>query len=190
MLYKVANTNLVLGIDIDNVINNLQQPVIKLIKQELHKDVDINHYNFFKDLHMNDSQRHDFFLKYAEWLFHNVKPQWRVAFYLQKLSEEYKIILITARQYNLAEMTVKWLKKYNIYYDELYFNAGDKVDACEFYNTEYMVEDSPWNLKKLNKANLKTLIFNQPYNQDVSENELAKRVYSWEDIYNFLILQE
>lgn len=189
MLYKFATNELpILGVDIDNVINDLQQPIIKLIKRVLHKDVDLKHYDVFKDLNMNDSQRYNFLNEHTQWLFDNIKPQWRVKFYLDKLKEFYQIILITARPYSLADISVRWLNKYAIYYDNIYFNAGDKVDVCKFVNTAYMIDDSPWNLRKLHKSRIKTLIFNQPYNHTVTEDELAVRVYSWENIYNKLVI--
>ena len=189
MLYKFATNELpILGVDIDNVINDLQQPIIKLIKRVLHKDVDSKHYDVFKDLNMNDSQRYNFLNEHTQWLFDNIKPQWRVKFYLDKLKEFYQIILITARPYSLADISVRWLNKYAIYYNNIYFNAGDKVDVCKFVDTAYMIDDSPWNLRKLHKSGIKTLIFNQPYNQTVTEDELAVRVYSWEDIYNKLVI--
>ena len=189
MLYKFAEEKLVLGVDIDNVLNNFQEVMGKLVKRKLKKEPDITNYDLYHGLNMNDSQRHEFYKENQDWINNNMKVEWRASFYMEKIKQKYKIVIITARHFDVAPETTLWLEEHSIPYDEIHFNTGDKVDACKFLNVEYMVEDSPWNLRKLNKEGIKTLIYNQPFNQKVSETELATRVNNWEDIYNFLILQ-
>ena len=189
-LTRVAvNNQPILGVDIDNVINNMQQVILQVIKKKLGKSVEPEVYDIFKKLNMNDSQKYHFLEDNWSIIMEKIQPQWRVSFFLNKLKDKYKIILITAQPYEIAEITVNWLKKYHINYDDIRFNAGDKVAACKFFKVEYMIDDSPWNLRKLNKEQVKTLIFNQPYNQNVSETEFATRVYSWDDIYQKLMLE-
>ena len=186
-MYKLKEKK-ILGIDIDNVINNLQEPLVQLIRKKLHIKVDTSKYDLFENSNMTDSQRYKFFNDNSDWLHQHVKPNWRCAFYIKKLRVQFYIILITARHFDIAPETQNWLKKYDILYDELHFNTGDKVDACKYFKVNYMIEDSPFNLRKLNKSGISTLIYDQPYNKSISETDIATRVYSWEDIYNKLVV--
>jgi len=187
-MYRFAQ-KLILGVDIDNVINNFYIPMSKLIEKKFKIKVDVTKYDLFDKLNMNDSARRKFYEDNIEWLDNNIKPNWRCSLYLHKLQSYFKIIILTARHYNIAPETQNWLIRYDIPFDEIHFNTGNKVDACKFFKVNYMIEDSPFNLRKLNKEGIATLIFNQPFNQRVAETEIATRVTSWEDIYNKLVLR-
>lgn len=50
-----------------------------------------------------------------------------------------------------------------------------------------MIDDSPWNILALQKNGIDCLAYDQPYNQRIKDNQFINRVYSWKDIYEFLI---
>ena len=177
----------ILGIDIDGVLNNLYKPLSILIKKEFGKKVDITNYDMFSNIDITESEKREFCNKHEKYLNTHVEAEWRCQFFLNKISQFYSLYLITARHYDIASNTIMWLNKNNIPFDEILFNCGDKVDCCQFLKTKYMIDDSPWNIRKLNKNQISCLIYDRPYNKQVKETKFIQRVENWQDIYNIVL---
>ncbi len=82
----------------------------------------------------------------------------------------------------MKKIVVNWLKKYKIYYDELIFSSGTKLDSLIDKHIDVMIEDTPKNILAQSKF-CKVLCYDARYNKDV-ENENVIRIYSWYDIYD------
>lgn len=175
-----------LGVDIDGVLNNFHTAVSKVIKKQFHKDVDPTNYDLFKGIQISDSGRKAFLKDHMEQINEETQLEWRVVEYLSRIQREYEICIITARSYDIAKETIEWLNNNAIPYDDVYFNSGEKIDVCQWLNTEWMIDDSPWNIRKLNKNKIKCMVFDQPYNSTVKETEYTTRVSSWQEIYEIL----
>jgi 5'(3')-deoxyribonucleotidase len=76
-----------------------------------------------------------------------------------------------------------WLRKNEFNYTDVLFNCGNKVDACKFKGVDFMVDDSPHNLKALHAGKIPYIVFDQTYNQDIYGEEF--RAKTWNDMYNF-----
>lgn len=101
----------------------------------------------------------------------------------------WKIVLITARpqwQYKrLHSDTVFWLQKHGFVYDLLLFSRN-KVEAIYEHVQPawpaYFVEDHPSNAVALAEAGIHVLMYDQPYNRNVSAKGALTRVASWTEI--------
>ena len=185
-IVRVAkNEKLNLGVDIDNCLNNLNVHLLKLIKKYYKVKIDESIYDIWDKLGISDKEKISFLTKHQDELQLDIEQHCR--YYLRKLQNLYNIYIITARPYSFAKETIYWLDRNNIPYDEIYFRAGNKVDACKFLNIKYMIDDSPWNILSLQKNEIPCLIYDRPYNQRIKNNQFVNRVYSWKDIYKFLI---
>lgn len=84
-------------------------------------------------------------------------------------------------------MTIKWLKKYDIEYDKLIltnaYNHQEKADICIKNNVDIMIDDSINVCLKCSESGIKSLLFNTEYNK----NEIRfTRVNNWEEIFNYI----
>ena len=158
-----------------------------MLNKELKIKVDIHNYDFFSQTKLTETEKRQFILDHSQELDKKLTPEWRCQFFLKKLAKYYKLNIVTARKYNQAASTIEWLDKNDIPYDNIYFNTGDKLDVCNFLNTQYMIDDSPWVVRKLNKNNVYSLIYNRPYNHMVKESQYTRRVNNWQEIYQILV---
>ena len=88
---------------------------------------------------------------------------------------------------NPYDMTVEWLKKYDICYDKLIltnaYNHQEKADICVNNNIDLMIDDSSIVCEKCLENGIKPLLFTTLYNQKELRFE---RVNNWEEIYNYI----
>lgn len=95
------------------------------------------------------------------------------------------IYIITARSINynteIPNLTKEYLKKNEIYYDEIIFGAGTKGDVCLENKIDVMIDDNFENCMCVKNMGIKALYFN---NDNIDTDEL-ECVYNWLDIYNY-----
>jgi len=102
---------------------------------------------------------------------------------LEKLcSEGHKIYLLTARFGVLAKVTEDWLKRKGIPYTELLqLTEGEKYRAN--VNIDLIVEDCLQDALEWSQKVKNVLVYDHPWNKTLNLNNLIKRVYSWDEIY-------
>lgn len=84
----------------------------------------------------------------------------------------------------------KWIRKHNLRFKEIYYCSEktvctDKLNGCRKFNVEIMIEDKPDVAVYLAEKGIQVLLFDAPYNRSISNTNII-RVYSWENIYNYL----
>lgn len=187
-----------IGIDIDGVLNSQYNFCIdygtKFCK-ELGKYnlVNINVIDTTDMFLWGEENAHKFWDKYRKKLVINLPAKPFANEVIQKLKEENnEIYIITARKNNdewfaeslkhyVEDITKRWLKDNNIYYDDIFFDVKNKGEFCRKNKIDIMIEDDPKNLRDLiNNTNI--IIYDYPYNRNV-EFEKIDRAYSWYDIY-------
>ena len=174
-----------IGIDIDGTINNFQDVATDILKREHGLDWSGDTYEIYKG--MTIAQIQEFTDKYEDEFIRAVSPLENSCEVIRNwINQKHQVYLITARGYSMAEHTMTWLRRNSVFYTDIYFNCGDKVDCCKWKDVQVMIEDSPHNLKSLNKNNVPYVIFDQKYNKDIYGGLL--RTSDWlkiEDFVNF-----
>lgn len=191
-----------IGIDIDDTISNSYEFLFNYAQkfdiEILGKNGDINEFGdcknpfYFSELHNWTKEETKKFLEmyYIESIS-SVQPKLLASEILQKLKNNgHKIILITARfeldmQNTVQELTLKWLEKYNIPYDEIILYVDDKVEIVEDKKIDIFIDDSFTNCKKIADNGIKTFLMDSKVNQKLNADNI-KRVYSWPYLYNEL----
>jgi len=191
-----------IGIDIDDTISNTydllfnyaQEYTINTLKRsgdiiELKKS---NSHNYCAIMHnWNEAEEIDFYIKYYKNLLQDIQPKLYSVEIINKLREEgHKIYLITARYQGPVDVdykkeTINWLKKYQINYDGLTFEAkipNDKLSAIKKNNVQIFIDDSFGNCKLASENGIKTYIMDSKVNLDVKEDNIT-RIYSWPHFY-------
>ena len=184
-----------IGIDIDNVISNFNDELLKeYLKHDkelrntgiINKDVFIR-YGMFD---WTEKEETEFYKNSIERIAIKLKPIHRATETIKKLKEDgNEIIIISGRnngEYNNPyKLTEEWLAKYNIVYDKLIltnaYNKEEKANVCKENNIDIMIEDSTQTAVNIEKVGTKVLFMNTRYNKN---NENFEKVSNWKEIYS------
>ena len=184
-----------IGIDIDNVISNFNDELLKeYLKHDkelrntgiINKDVFIR-YGMFD---WTEKEETEFYKNSIERIAIKLKPIHRATETIKKLKEDgNEIIIISGRnngEYNNPyKLTEEWLAKYNIVYDKLIltnaYNKEEKANVCKENNIDIMIEDSTQTAVNIEKVGTKVLFMNTRYNKN---NENFVKVSNWKEIYS------
>lgn len=187
-----------IGIDIDNVISNFNEELLKAYiehDKELRNTGIINkNAEYIRNgmFDWTDEEEKTFYKENIERIAINLKAIEGASKYIKKLKQDgHTIYIISGRDngeytdpYN---MTKNWLEKYDIVYDKLFlvdaYNSHSKTEICLENNIDIMIDDSKRMCTDIKKYGIRALLMDTPYNRDTNEFE---RVNSWEEIYNKL----
>jgi 5'(3')-deoxyribonucleotidase len=148
-------------LDIDGVLRDINTTFCKLLLEQYNYKVDYNDFNcyWFTNTIMNDLPNFNskkFMIDNKIEIFGNSKPYYENIEILDKLSEKYKIKIVSAQFNETEKITDKWLNKYKILknVDEVIYTTNKKaikgdflVDDCIhnlFYKNDICVA-RPWN---------------------------------------------
>ncbi|MGN1200749.1 MAG: hypothetical protein ACI4R8_00595 [Candidatus Caccovivens sp.] len=184
-----------IGIDVDDCIcNTLEMDYACAcfkMKNRLPKEIDKTYYDVTKTFEMEDGEL--FYVKEKEYIMkHNsMYPKVFVKEVIKNLRKKgFKIIFITARydkfwngkaKYYLK----KWLKKFDIQFDEINVNVSNKGEYCINNKIDCLIEDNCENVKFANNYGIKSILIKTSYNQDY-KNELNTFAENWLDVYSIL----
>ena len=188
-----------LGIDIDNVISNFNEELLKeYIKHDkelrntgiINKNADYIRRGMFD---WSEDEERSFYRDNIERIVKDLKVKEGAKEYIDKLKSDGHIIyIITGRDngeytdpYN---MTKKWLDNNSIYYDKLILTNAykndkhGKTEKCLENNIDIMIDDSVHICQDCIDNNITTLLMDTPYNKKVD----IPRVHNWKELYEFI----
>lgn len=188
-----------IGIDIDNVISNFNEALLKeflIHDKKLRNKGIVNENADYITRGMFDWSKNevkDFYKNNIERIAQNLDVIDGAKKYIDKLKKDgHTIIIISARDngeysdpYNL---TKGWLSKFDIYYDKLVLTNNLKNDksaktrVCLENNVVFMIDDSEITCKDCIENGISALLMDTPFNRC----EQMKRVYSWKEIYQII----
>lgn len=185
-----------IGVDIDNVLSNFNEVLLNDYinhDKELRNNGIINNNVYIRKMFdWSEDEEKQYYKENIERLASLFKPIKDCSKYIKKLRDNGNFIYIISgrdngeysNQYNI---TINWLKKYNIEYDKLIltnaYNHQEKADICIGNNIDIMIDDSITVCIKCFENNIKSLLFNTEYNKNETR---FKRVNNWEEIYNYI----
>ena len=188
-----------IGIDIDNVISNFDEA---LLEEYLKHDKDLRGTGIVnKNLHITEGmfdwtekEEREFYLANIEGIVKTLNVKDGAKEYIDKLKQDgHNIFIITGRdngEYtNPVEMTQKWLKENNIYYDKLIFTNAykndkhGKTEKCFENNIDIMIDDSVHICKDCMENNITTLLMDRVVTR---KEKGMTRVKNWKEIYEFI----
>lgn len=184
-----------IGIDIDNVIANFDDT---LLKEYLKHDKELRNTGIINEnpeylrkgmFDWTKEEEEKFYHVNIEKIAQKLKPLEDVSYYIKKLKEDgHEIYIITGRdngEYtNPSDLAREWLDNNDIFYDRLIFtNAYDKhakTVVCLENNIHLMIEDSTKISLDLISNGVKVYTMNTRYNQ---KDQTLDRVSKWEEVY-------
>ena len=181
-----------IGIDIDNVISNFDDILLKeYIKhdKELRNTGIIDNSPYYITKGMFDwskEENDEFYYANIERIAKSLKPLNNAKQTIDKLKQDgNEIYIISSRdngEYNNPKkMTVEWLEKYDIKYDKLILtDKHQKGPVCKKNQIDIMIEDDIKNCEDIEYNGVKCLIMDTRYNKEETRFE---RVKNWHEIY-------
>lgn len=185
-----------IGIDIDNVLSNFDDI---LLNDYLEHDKTLNNNGIIhKDEYIrkmfdwNPEYEQEYYNNNIERLATLFTPIEGSSKYLNKLKNNGNEIYIISGRDNGEysdphNMTINWLKKYNIPYDKLIltnaYKHQEKADICNELGIDVMIDDSINVCSKCCENNIECILFETSYNK--RENRFNK-LKNWEEIYNYI----
>ena len=180
-----------IGIDIDGVIADIEPYIFEYGAKLLYDkgrtldDIKRKEYETYEIFKWDRDTEHEFWDNYMLEYYKNAPARAFASEVIRKLKEQgHNIYIITARGISekdlysyLKRITKEWLKRENIYYDEIFFEK-DKKKIIQEYNIDVMIEDYEKNIRNLEKY-CEIIVFDYIYNQNVHEHN---RVNSWYEI--------
>ncbi|GIU70822.1 MAG: hypothetical protein KatS3mg003_0301 [Candidatus Nitrosocaldaceae archaeon] len=105
----------------------------------------------------------------------HIKPiEDRVSYAVEQLHRFGKVDIVTARDPESSNYAKEWLNYYNIPYNEFVLVARGSDKA--YLDYDIFIDDSPINAKKISRFNKMILLYDQPWNRDVRENNNIIRI--------------
>jgi uncharacterized HAD superfamily protein len=174
-----------LGVDLDNVLAQTDRKIRASIQQFsgvrlLRRDViEFDYHKCGITKEQEEQAFHEFYSGGCSELV--LVPGARLG--MQKLRTEYSTFVVTSRPRSTYDLTVEWLSKKKIPFDELLF--ADKKDALPL-RLDYAIEDCWEYAVGLAEQGTNVLLLNYPWNRDKGSHSRIRRVKDWREIVQVL----
>lgn len=189
---------MIIGVDADGVLTDLADFQYKCGEKFFKRKPSCSSGYSISQMFQSTSQQEFLFgLKYFIHYCKNWLPREKAAETISRLNAEgHTLIEITARKFVMMRnpigrysrsMFENWLGKYGFEFDNIIYcserNTGrEKYEACIKNKVDVMIDDRPEVALYLAEHQIKVLLFDAPYNQNL-EHENVRRVKSWDDVY-------
>ena len=176
-----------IALDIDGILANadfaFRSMMRHMFKRPFAKNK-VKSFHYEDSFDLSDDEIHKFYAMFHNndlWL--NMKPLKGAVESVKKLSDENRIVIVTARPRDIKDVTVKWLKNNNINYQEIYFTLADKHLMFENYNEEIdiFLEDHPIYIQRIAATGTKVIMFEYPWNKHLEPQSNIYRVSNWNE---------
>lgn len=186
-----------IGIDIDNVLSNFNDVLLEdYLKhdKELRNNGIVNKENYITRgmFDWSEDEERSYYKNNIERIAKDFEPIKDCSKYIKELRQDGHLIFIISGRDNGEysdpyNMTIEWLKKYDIEYDKLIltnaYKHQEKADYCKQNNIDIMIDDSIHVCEKCAENNIDCILFETPYNK--KENRFNK-VSNWQELYEFI----
>ncbi len=176
-----------IGIDLDDTICATTEVIQKYLEKYSIKE-NLSPFEIIDD----EMIKLEFFNLYLDKIYQKVKPKKDVSSVLRRIKNRgNKLYIITSRRNdyasnvnNVSEIIENWLNKHKIKVDKIIVLSHEqtKIDICRENKIDLMIDDDPYNYKKINAAGIKCLLFDEDNKFDLKENSAS----SWLEIERYI----
>jgi hypothetical protein len=163
-----------IALDVDGVLADVIQSWLNYnnsIRQEISKE-EISDWDFWKKFKIN---RYDFYAElsscWKNWM--SVPPtEPNLSSTTKNLSKIGQVDIVTARERSTDSFVKNWLNHYDISYD----NYVSVIDGPMKADLDYdvFIDDSPLNALKIIQQKKKIILYSQPWNQHILEDQIHR----------------
>ena len=187
-----------IGVDCDGVLTDMSAYIYEYGEKWFNrKPTNLLGYSVSEVFCCSEREEFKFGLKYFFTYCRKWNPRDGAVDVITKLNMEGHILYeITARKFVTMRNPLGWyskylyrcwLKQHNFKFNDIYFcsetyASEDKLEGCQKYNVDVMVEDRANVALYLADHGVNILLFDTHYNQGISHENIV-RVFNWEDVY-------
>ena len=163
-----------IALDVDGVLADVIESWLNYsnsIRPKISKH-DITAWDFWKKFEIN---QYDFYSELSScWKNWNSIPptEENLSFITKELSNFGQVDIVTARERSTDSFVKSWLDHHDISYDHYVSVIDGPMKADLDY--DLFIDDSPLNAEKFLKRDKKIILYSQPWNQHVSENQIHR----------------
>lgn len=191
-----------IGIDIDDTISNTCEKMFNYAQrfdiEELKREGNLKEeslgrcktHMYVQEIHgWSEEEGKRFIEKYYKKTLLTVLPKLYAKEILEQLKKEGNTIYFITARFELEGMesaeniTMEWLKQYEIPYDVLITDAQDKVKIAKENKIDLFIDDSYYHCKQMGEQGIKTFFMDSPMNNRLETPKGCERVYSWPQVY-------
>lgn len=185
-----------IGVDLDEVLTEYVKNFIIFHNQNYGTKLnfeDIKKYFFYELLGISFEEDIGRQYKFFETdLFKQIQPVSGAVNGVDKLKNNFEMVIITARPNEIKDKSINWIEKYfpDIFSQIIFTNKHslnndlkrEKHDICLELGVNLIIEDSLATAEKCASIGIKVLLLDKPWNQAENLPNGIKRVHSWEEI--------
>ena len=163
-----------IALDVDGVLADVIQSWLNYnnsIRQEISKQ-EISDWDFWKKFKIN---RYDFYAElsscWKNWM--SIPPtETNLSLTTKNLSKIGQVDIVTARERSTDSFVKNWLNHYDISYD----NYVSVIDGPMKADLDYdvFIDDSPLNALKIIQEKKKIILYSQPWNQHILDDQIHR----------------
>lgn len=175
-----------IGVDIDGVISDSYTVWLGELNQYYGKNISVlEDYEMHLVFDVPWDDMNNFFVQNVEKLFMLPHPMKGAKQGIESLlAEGHEVIYVTARSTEEEEVTLRWMDKYRIPYENILFSGlKSKVELVKQWQLEFFIEDYMKNAKAIADSGVPVLLLNASYNQGELSKGI-KRCKNWMEIVN------
>ncbi|XEC93811.1 hypothetical protein AB6A23_21035 [Paenibacillus tarimensis] len=172
-----------IGVDLDNTILDATSAHLKYYNAASgfsFTPKDVNDFYIYRLYGWDKATRDAVYTKHGREIHWNSLPYPMAQEILQELANQHRVSIITARPLLFRNITLEWLKHYNIAYDNITFTEN-KLQECLISKVDLLIDDGPHYAEEFALANKPVILYEQPYNLSVT-NELVYRASNWMEV--------
>lgn len=174
-----------IGIDLDDTICRTTEIVHKKL-EEYAENLNLNPLDIMND----ESLKEEFFQKELKEAYKEVEIKREVKEVIKRLRNKgNKIYIITSRSDNyhgidFTQITKDWFQKQNLEVDEMIFSVDgeNKAKVCKEYQIDLMIEDNPYNFKKIRELGINCILYDDRGKFDLKQDYYT----SWLEIEKYI----
>lgn len=185
-----------IGVDIDNVISNFDDVLLREYKKwdkKLRNTGIIRPEDKIRSkFDWTEEEELKIYQETVKKIVSELEPIYGAGKYIKKLrSEGIEVYIVSGRNNGEYDdpygITETWLKKYDIEYDKLIltnaYNVHEKTEICLNNDIAILIEDSLRICEDAYSFGIEALIMDTPYNRNI---DYLNRVHNWKEIYEFV----
>lgn len=178
----------IIGVDIDGVIADIGTAMLPLLSEACARPVayqDLCPWDFGKALSIGEETMSPTWKRLFESDALRYAPPIDGALNGLSVLSQHEIWLVTSRPISTQDLTLSWLHDNRVHYDQLVFSRrGDKLSAGPTFNV--FVEDFLGEATAIAKADIVSILFDQPWNQASKLPANCKRAYNWDGVLQLI----
>ena len=181
-----------IAIDIDGVLLDLMVTYCEIFNEKYNTEYtiqDVKHWEFFRDWNITEEECFEIFHELYEDSMSVPFIDERALEYMRKLNISHEVYIVSAREPQYRNQTLKKLNYHNVKKDVQYVKLillhHKPYDLKLSQEFNVYVDDNPnlaESIKKRKKRYL--LLYDQPWNQDVVCIDNIIRVFNWKEVYD------